>query len=117
MTEAARRRVRRRAIRRWLGPAIAGLSLIVGLGLVVRRSEEGRRLSRELSSLEGEERLVRDRLASAEARVDSLTSLRRIERAATELGLRQAGDGEVFYLTDGDGVGGDDVSSGADQER
>ncbi len=104
-------------MRRWLGPAVAGLALIAGLGLVVRRSEEGRGLSRELSTLEGEERLVRDRLASAEARIDSLTSLRRIERAATELGLRQAGDGEVFYLTDGDGAGGDEVSTGADRQR
>lgn len=74
--------------------------MVVSLAAVVRRTEEGRRLSRELDRLEAEELVMRDRLAAEAARAESLASLPRMEEAASGLGLRQAGDGEVFHISD-----------------
>lgn len=94
------RRMRRRTLRRWALPSLAGVGLIASLAVVVRRGEEARRLSNELSRLQAEQEIARDRLAEAMARVDSLGSLGRLERAAGALGLRQAREGEVVYLAD-----------------
>jgi len=79
----------------------AGCLVIASLAAVVRRGEEGRRLSQELDRLEADESIARDRLATQTARADSLAALPRIERAAGALGLRRAEDGEVFHLTEG----------------
>lgn len=82
-------------------PSLLGVTaLVASLTTVVRRSEEGRRLSVEVERLETEERIVGDRLALERARVDSLGSLPRLEEAARSLGLRQAQEGEFFYLSD-----------------
>lgn len=102
-------RMRRRTVRRWTLPGLALVGLIASLAVVVRRGEEARRLSHELARLRMEEEIARDRLAEWAARVDSLGSLSRLERAAGALGLRQAGDGEVIYLAD--------VSVGEVEER
>lgn len=92
--------MRARTLRRWGPPVLAGLLMVVSLAGVVRRTEEGRRLSRELDRLEAEELVTRDRLAAQAARAESLASLPRMEAAAGSLGLRQAGDGEVFHISD-----------------
>lgn len=97
---ARRRRLRRRTLRRWALPSLAIVALIASLAVVVGRGEEARRLSHELSRLQAEREIARDRLSQLTARVDSLGSLGRLEAAAGELGLRQAGDGEVVYLAD-----------------
>ncbi|MDX1395249.1 MAG: hypothetical protein R3195_12705 [Gemmatimonadota bacterium] len=89
-----------RPVRRWGIPLASGAVLVASLTLAVRRSEEGRRLSTELDRLESEEGIFRDRLATEIARSDSLAALPRVEVVARELGLRRAGDGEVFHLTE-----------------
>lgn len=111
---ARRRRMRGRTLRRWALPSLALLGLIASLAVVVRRGEEARRLSHELSRLQAEREIARDRLAETMARVDSLSSLGRIEEAAGELGLRQAGEGEVVYLAD---VGPEDEAARRDETR
>lgn len=98
--KATARRIRRRTVRRWLLPTLAGVALLLALTAVVQRGEEGRRLSREVLALQGEEQIVHDRIAEQTARVDSLGSLGRLQMEADALGLRQAGDGEVTYLRD-----------------
>lgn len=81
--------------------------------MVVGRGEGGRRFSRELDRLDAEEAIVRDYLAAQVARADSLGALPRIERAARAIGLRRAGDGEVFHLADGaSAVDGEAVGEG-----
>jgi len=98
--ESSPPRVRRRTLRRWFFPVVAGAALVAALTAVVQRGEEARRLSRELLELQNEEQIARDRIAEATARVDSLGSLGRLEVAAGALGLRQAEEGEVIYLRD-----------------
>lgn len=87
-------------LRRWAFPAVGGVALVLSLAAAVRRSEEGRQLSRELDRLEAEEVLLIDRLAAEEARVDSLGALPRMQEAAATLGLRRAGDGELYHLSE-----------------
>ncbi len=88
-----------------------GLSLVVlaaSLGWVVRRGEDGRRLSSELETLEAEAEIVSDRIVTEQARVESLTTFARIQEVAGPLGLRQAVDGELVQVGAGDanaGVG------------
>ncbi|MDH3732242.1 MAG: hypothetical protein OEU54_01865 [Gemmatimonadota bacterium] len=93
-------RVRRKTLRRWGLPLVGGTLLVASLASAVRRSEDGRRLSRELDRLEGAELILRDRVAGQVSRVDSLSALPRMEEAAREIGLRRAGDGELFHLSD-----------------
>ncbi len=95
-----RSRFRKRTFRRWALPAIATGILVTSLISVVGRSEEGRRLSADLDRLAETEQVVRDRLSGEVARADSLASLPRLEAAAGELGLRQAKEGEFFYVAD-----------------
>jgi len=112
-------------VRRWGIPVLATLALVAALATVVRRGEEGRLLSRELDELEAEARIAEDRLAVERARADSLEALPRMESAATRIGLRQAEEGEFFYLSDsvldsdGDarGVGEDGRHTGGDEEE
>lgn len=105
-------------LRRWGAPFLAGLLLVASLAAVVRRTEEGRRLSGELDRLEAEQLVLRDRVAEQVARVESLTALPRLEEAAGDIGLRQAEDGEVFHISDpGEGVGESDDRSGGDREE
>ena len=92
--------VRTRALRRWGVPLVSGAVLVASLTVAVRRSEEGRKLSTELDRLESDGGILRDRLATQLARSDSLAALPRMEVAARELGLRRAGDGEVFHLSE-----------------
>ena len=107
--------MRRRTLRRWAVPVVGGVALVLSLATAVRRGEEGRRLSRELDRLEAEEVLLIDRLAAEEARVDSLGALPRMEEAAAELGLRRAGDGELYHLSEEgvEGRGGTTAADGA----
>jgi len=113
-----RPRVRIRTLRRWGPPFLAGLLLVSSLAAVVRRTEEGRRLSGELDRLEAEQLVLQDRVAEQVARVESLTALPRLEQAAGDIGLRQAEDGEVFHISDlGAGVGEPDDRSGGDREE
>ena len=95
--------IRKRTLTRWTPPLVAGGLVVASLAAVVRRGEEGRRLSQELDRLEAEESILNDRLAAQTARADSLGALPRIERAAGAIGLRRAGDGEVFHVADGSG--------------
>ena len=73
---------------------------MAALATVVRRGEEGRLLSRQIDRLDAEEQILHDHLAAERARADSLEALPRMEAAATEIGLRQAEDGEFVYLSD-----------------
>lgn len=114
--ESTGRRIRRRTVRRWLLPALAGIALILALTAVVQRSEEGRRLSREVLALQNEEQIVRDRIAEQTARVDSLGSLGRLHRMAGGIGLRQAEDGEVTYLRDAEPRGSQSAREERDEE-
>ena len=93
-------RVRKRTLRRWALPFFGVALVVAALATAVGRGEDGRRLSRELDRLDADELIVRDEVATQAARADSLASLPRMERAASRLGLRQAGDGEVFHLSD-----------------
>lgn len=104
MSGAARRRVRMRgrAVRRWAVPALAVLALAATLASVVARGEEGRRLTRAAAALEEETRIVQDRILVEGARVDSLTTLSRMEDAAAEIGLRQAVDAELVQVREAD---------------
>jgi hypothetical protein len=79
---------------------VGGALLIVALTSAVRRSEHGRRLSQDLDRLEADELILRDQVGAQTARADSLAALPRIETAAGEIGLRRAGDGEVFHLSE-----------------
>lgn len=87
------------------------LVLFVGaLVTVVRRGQEGRELSMELQRLEAEARVVADQIVAEEARIDTLTTLTRIEEAAGELGLRRAAPLELVQVRDpfeGTTTGGD----------
>jgi len=87
-------------LRRFALPLVGGALLVVSLTSAVRRSESGRALSRELDRLEADELILRDRVATQSARADSLASLPRMEAVGTDLGLRQAEDGEVFHLSE-----------------
>jgi hypothetical protein len=93
-------RLRRRTLRRYALPLVGGALLIVSLTSAVRRSEMGRRLSQELDELEADQLILRDRVATQIARADSLAALPRMERAARQIGLRPAEDGEVFHLSE-----------------
>lgn len=92
--------MRRKTLRRWGLPLVGGVLLVASLAMVVRRSEEGRRLSQELDRLEAEEVILRDRVAGEIARVDSLGALPRMQEAAAKIGLRRAGDGELFHISE-----------------
>lgn len=88
-------------IRRWIRRLFVGTSLavlVIAMGTSVERGSEARRLSEEISRLEGEEARLRARVAEAMRRVDSLTSRDRIARAAKRLGLRPASDEEITFL-------------------
>ena len=80
--------------------ALSGLALILSLGVSVRRSADGTRLSREISELERAERAAAAQAGEEVVRVDSLASRRRILSVAGRLGLRPAHEGELLYLPD-----------------
>lgn len=90
--------MRRRTLLRWLGASLAVLALAASLMTVVRRGEEGRRLASELEGIEAELRIVEDRIDVARARVDSLTTPARIERAAGALGLQRAEEEQLLQV-------------------
>jgi len=79
--------------------------LAAALVTVVRRGEEGIRLSNEIERLEDDARIAADRVVAQRARVDSLTSLPRIEDVAGSFGLRQAVDSEMIHVRDADADG------------
>ena len=110
------RRIRRRTVRRWLLPALAGAALVLALTAVVQRGEEGRRLSREVLALQNEEQIAHDRIAEETARVDSLGSLGRLEKAGGAIGLRPAGDGEVMYLRDAESESSAEPNGGRNED-
>ena len=74
-------------------------------------------MSQELDRLEADELITIDRLAAEEARVDSLGALPRMEAAAAEIGLRRAGDGELYHLSDGSVDGGAGSQTAAASEE
>ena len=93
-------------------PILSLLALAVSLASVVRRGEEGRRLTADLERLDAETAVVADRILAERARIETLTSLERIERAAAPLGLRQAMDAELVQVRADEGGlarGGSDV--------
>ncbi len=100
MSETARpaRRVRRRTLRRWVTPGLAIATLLASMVMVVRRGEVGRRLSAELEALEAQGSVASDRIVAERARVDSLTTLTRIEDVAGSIGLRRAVDAELVQV-------------------
>jgi len=99
---AGRRRGRLRvgAIRRRAVVFLAVLTIPAGLVISVRRTAEGTRLAEQLEELRRETTLLEEALVDEVVRVDSLTSRARIDRAAGELGLRQAEEHEVVILGD-----------------
>ena len=90
--------MRRRTLLRWSGASLAVLALAASLVSVVRRGEEGRRLTAELEGIEAEMRIVEDRIDIVRARVDSLTTPARIERAAGAIGLRRAEEEQLLQV-------------------
>ena len=100
MSDDARgaRKVRRRILRRWSATSLAVLALAASLVTVVRRGEEGRRLTAELAALEAELRIVGDRIDLARAKVDSLTTAARIEGVAGALGLQRAEEEQLLQV-------------------
>ncbi len=111
---ATPKKVRRRTLRRWALPAVGGVLLVLSLAAVVGRGEEGRRVSQELDRLEERELILFDQLAGEEARVDSLGALPRMVEAAARIGLRRAGDGELYHLSDADDEGRSGVGLASD---
>ncbi|MXX67419.1 MAG: hypothetical protein F4Y74_00385 [Gemmatimonadales bacterium] len=95
------RRIRRRTLIRWLTAAMAVIALAVSLMSVVRRGEDGRRLTAELRGLEAEDRIVTDRIDAARTRVDSLAAPARIEREAEALGLQRAAEEQLLQVDAG----------------
>lgn len=94
----ARRKARRGTLRRQAILGLAALAIPAGLVVSVRRTAEGTRLAEQLEELRRETRLLEEALVDEVVRVDSLTSRQRIGRAAAELGLRQADEGEVVVV-------------------
>lgn len=90
--------------RRGLLIGLAVLTIPAGLFVSVRRTAEGTRLSEQLAELRRETVLLEEALVDEVVRVDSLASRERIGRVASELGLRQATDGEVVILGDVSGT-------------
>jgi len=74
----------------------------------IRRTAEGRRITEALNDLNEGETLLRAQLAEEVLRVDSLSSLDRIEGVAAELGLRWPRDDEWELMLDVETTG--DVS-------
>lgn len=95
------RRIRRRTLLRWMTAGLAVIALAASLASVVRRGEEGRRLTAELRGLEAEDRIVTDRIDAARTRVDSLAAPARIEREAEALGLQRAGEEQLLQVDAG----------------
>jgi len=97
------------------------LSIVVmgGAMLVsIRRTAEGRRISEALNDLREGEQVLRAQLAEEVLRVDSLSSLGRIEDAAAELGLRWPRDDEWELMLDVEATGrGDRPVSGTEFAR
>lgn len=79
---------------------IAILVMLGGLLISVRRSSEGTLLAESIGELRQEVRLLEEQLSYEVVRVDSLSSLQRIARAAAGLGLREADDNEVLHVVD-----------------
>ncbi len=76
----------------------------------MRRTSEGTLLAESIVELRQEVKLLEEQLSYEIVRVDSLSSLQRIARAAAGLGLREAGDNEVLHVVDvrvPDAMGGD----------
>lgn len=74
--------------------------MLTGLLFSVRRSSEGTLLAESIRELRQEVKLLEEQLSYEIVRVDSLSSLQRISRAAAGLGLREANDSEVFHVAD-----------------
>lgn len=92
------RRVRKRTLRRWVAPGLGVLALLASLFMSMRRGEAGRRLAAEFATLESRGYVAADRIARQRARVDSLTTLARIEDVAGSIGLRQAVGSELVRV-------------------
>lgn len=110
----APRRIRRRTLLRWIPPGLAVATLVAAMVTVVGRSERGRALSVQLDALDAEAGVVADRIAKERVRVDSLTSLPRIEEAAASVGLRRAEEEELVQVEarvepDPEGIAGPEV--------
>lgn len=77
-------------------------TLVLGAAMIVsiRRTAEGRRITEALNELNEGEQLIRAQLAEEVLRVDSLSSLGRIEKVAGELGLRWPRDDEWALMLD-----------------
>jgi len=97
-----------------------GLSIVVlaaSLIAVVRRGEEGHRLTGELEAREAEAEVVADRIVAEQTRVESLTTLARIKKVAAPLGLRQAVDAELVQMRAGDDTQDANEYSGVGENR
>jgi hypothetical protein len=94
------RRARVGAARRKLTILLSVLVLGASMVVSIRRTAEGRRITEALTDLRDGEQLLRAQLAEEVLRVDSLSSLARIEDAAAELGLRWPRDDEWELMPD-----------------
>ena len=83
-------------------------TLVLGAAMIVsiRRTAEGRKITEALNELNEGEQLIRAQLAEEVLRVDSLSSLGRIEKVAGELGLRWPRDDEWALMLDVETNGG-----------
>ena len=74
--------------------------MLGGLLFSVRRSSEGTLLAESIGELRQEVKLLEEQLSYEIVRVDSLSSLQRISKAAARLDLREAEDDEVLHVAD-----------------
>lgn len=112
-----RPRPRWRTLRRWSFPAAGVLALAAAMTSAVRRGGEARLIYGELQGLRFEEQVVREKLAAAALRVDSLGSRTRIRDVAAELGLRPAREDEVTFLTEASVASETNGDVGGDEAR
>jgi hypothetical protein len=66
----------------------------------VRRAAEARGLSDDVKDLARSELVLREQLASALRRADSLQDRARLDEVARQIGLRPARDNEIIMLAD-----------------
>ncbi len=93
-------------MRRWSLPTLALLILTGSMAMSVRRGSEARGLSDDVQELNRTELVLREQVAAALRRADSLQDRARLDDAARRLGLRPARDSEIIVLVDATGAEG-----------
>ncbi len=99
-TSRTSRWIRWRQVRRWSLPSLALVVLAASMAISVRRAAEARGLSDDVQDLTRAELVLREQVAAALRRADSLQDRARLDEAARLIGLRPARDSEIIVLAD-----------------